>query len=315
MHLPPAAVRSARSDTVAAWQAPRPAGQIQNPRSDAIGGSPGEGPATSLDPLGPWWDGGVRSQLRGAPDGDPNTAPRVDGQIETSRNDPIRASVGSGPATGLDRLGHRERVVLVRGAVTTRVAIRTGRRGWIGKLGPRATTLYAARSAWDLSPISIGLGGGGMAVPVGCGVAARAAVRAAHRGWMGKLGLRATTLYVARSARDLSPVSIDWGFGGMAVPVGCGVAARAAVRAAHRGWIGKLGPRATTLYAARSVRDLSPVSIGWGFGGMAVPVGCGAPARAAIRTRRRGWMGKLGPRATTLYAARSAWDLPPVSIG
>jgi len=101
----------------------------------------------------------------------------------------------------------------------------------------------------------------------------------------------------------------------MAVPVGGGATARAAIRTGRPERMGKLGPRATTLYAARSARDPSPVSIGWGFGGMAVPVGCGVAARVAVCTGHCGWIGKLGLRATTLYAARSVRGLPPVLIG
>ncbi len=100
MHLSSTAVGSTRSDIVAARQEPRPARQIQNRRHDSARGSPGSGPGASRDRLGPWRDGGAGSLSSGNPRDDPHRVPRLDGQLEPLRNDPIGGSAGPAPGTG-----------------------------------------------------------------------------------------------------------------------------------------------------------------------------------------------------------------------
>jgi len=109
--------------------APALDGQIGNSRNDPICGSAGSGPATGLDRSGARRDGRAGPRRRGDRSGNPHLASRLNGQLETLSNDPIRGSAGSGPTTRLDRLGAR-----LFGGVGPR---RSGDRGGDPRLAPR----------------------------------------------------------------------------------------------------------------------------------------------------------------------------------
>jgi len=187
-------------------RAPRADGQIGTSSNDPIRGPVGSGPVTSLDRVGVRRDGRARRLRSGRPGGGLYRALRVDWQIRTSSNDPIRGSVGSGPATGFDRLGARRD----GRAGSRRRGDREGDANPVSLVGGQ---IEAARNDPIRGSAGSGpatgfdqLGFGGMAVPVGCGAATRAAIRTGRRGSMGKSRRCATTLYAARPVVGLPPL-------------------------------------------------------------------------------------------------------------
>ena len=86
-----------------------------------------------------------------------------------------------------------------------------------------------------LPPVLISWGRGWIFVQGGYAVATGAAIRTWHRRWMGKSGIRATTLYAVRPAQGLPLVLIGRGHGGMVVPVHGEGATAVATRTWHPG--------------------------------------------------------------------------------